>query len=473
MFVRNPGRVHSAGSALCNKNIHFLCKEKHRWHPTPQFKSRRLLIGLLSCLPLLVSCDSREFEPETQNGSEGVNSNVISVQSLEQATSVANPTNTGQSVINGTASAEATSNLQDNQALQNDFLAAEEGEAISVQGDTVAPDSISQSTFNAEQNSSLFADLPEQAPSPLTDQFEQLQSPQQSIGIVLDAEPTVVAFVGDQGVNSSSQAVLQLIKDEGTDLLLIQGDLGYGDENAIAWESNLRNILGRNFPVLTVVGNHDDAEWPLYESFIKQRINRAEGLSCDGEAAIRARCTFRNIQVAQVAIGIDEVPGIEPEDNYDGFIAETFADSLFPWRICSWHKNQALMQLSVKEDETGWEVYNACLDAGAMITMGHAHVYTRTYILNDYETQSVEHFGNEMILEPGKSFSFVNGLGGRDVKPQTREPDAWFASVYTATQNATHGVLFCVLGDRIGECYFKDVNGAIPDRFTLRSRNGL
>ena len=36
-----------------------------------------------------------------------------------------------------------------------------------------------------------------------------------------------VAFIGDQGLNSNSIAVLNLIKDEGAQMVLHQGDLDY------------------------------------------------------------------------------------------------------------------------------------------------------------------------------------------------------------------------------------------------------
>jgi len=58
------------------------------------------------------------------------------------------------------------------------------------------------------------------------------------------APPTVastkVAFIGDQGNNSNSQAVLTLVANEGTDLLLIQGDLGYAANSAVTWDRRYR-----------------------------------------------------------------------------------------------------------------------------------------------------------------------------------------------------------------------------------------
>lgn len=71
---------------------------------------------------------------------------------------------------------------------------------------------------------------------------------------------TKVAFIADQGVGSGSRAVLSLIADENVDIVLIQGDLGTAQQ----WDQNITDALGRNFPVLSVVGNHENFEWNLY-----------------------------------------------------------------------------------------------------------------------------------------------------------------------------------------------------------------
>ena len=48
------------------------------------------------------------------------------------------------------------------------------------------------------------------------------------------------------------------------------------------------------------------------------------------------------------------------------------------------------MQMGNKEDQTGWEVYNACKDGGAIIATGHEHSYHRTNTLIDIENQIVD-----------------------------------------------------------------------------------
>lgn len=286
------------------------------------------------------------------------------------------------------------------------------------------------------------------------------------------APPTVastkVAFIGDQGNNSNSQAVLTLVANEGTDLLLIQGDLGYAANSAVTWDANLTNTLGENFPVLAVVGNHENFEWPTYKRLIKDRIDRIPALSCTGDTGVKALCQFDNIEVVQVASGITEVAGVSPDDNYAEYIRSSYASEFSDrrWRICSWHKTQKDMQAASKGDSTGWEIYDACLDAGSIIAMAHAHSYSRTHLLSSFGEKTVVSESSDMILKPGQSFAFVSGLGGRDVVPQENGGD-WFASIYTASQGATHGALFCDFEISTADCYFKAIDGAIPDKFTL------
>ncbi len=280
------------------------------------------------------------------------------------------------------------------------------------------------------------------------------------------AAPVKVAFVGDQGVGEHAQAVLSLIASEGTDLLLIQGDLGYNDNTAALWETNLDNALGADFPVLTVVGNHENHEWPIYQNLIQKRIDRVDSLSCTGEAGVKAACQFANIDIVQVAPGIREVEGVSPDADYAQFISSSFSDSGDRWRICSWHKNQEALQTGAKSNSTGWAVYDACLNAGAMIALAHEHAYSRTHLLSDFENQTIVHKSNDMTLQPGQSFAFVSGLGGWQVRPQLRGGD-WWASIYTATQGATHGALFCSFEDKTADCYFKAIDGAVPDQFSL------
>ncbi|MBX2837816.1 MAG: metallophosphoesterase [Gammaproteobacteria bacterium] len=276
-----------------------------------------------------------------------------------------------------------------------------------------------------------------------------------------------VAFTGDQGIDEDAQAVLSLIANEGTDLLMIQGDLAYEGQSPYFWEGNLNNFLGRDFPVLTLVGNHESEDWELYEDLIGDRIDRVGDLSCSGRVGVKANCRYKNIDIVQVAPAIYEVPSVPAFDDYHGFIRSSFSGSNNNrWRICAWHKNQRNLQTGRKNNSTGWDVYNACLDAGAIVAVAHQHSYSRTHLLSSFENQSVVHRNNVMRIAPGNSMMFVSGLGGKSIREQTRGGD-WWGSIYTASQGATHGALFCDFGTSKADCYFKAIDGSVPDRFTL------
>jgi len=296
------------------------------------------------------------------------------------------------------------------------------------------------------------------------------QSSQQAAQWLVPSNTTVkVAFTADQSVSSSAEAVLQLIASEGTDLLLLQGDFGYAPNTADTWEEQLNEHLGFDFPVLSVVGNHENHEWPLYKTLITDRVNRVPDLNCNGDVGEKAVCSYRGLQVVHVATGITEVDGVKPKDDYPEYIDTAFENSSARWRICSWHKNQRSMQTGNKGDAAGWGVYQACLSKGAMVATGHEHAYSRTHLMSDFQNQTVKHTNSTLEIKPGQSFAFVSGLGGTNPRPQQRGGD-WWASIYTETQNATHGALFCSFNGLEADCYFKAVNGAVPDTFTLLNR---
>jgi len=251
-----------------------------------------------------------------------------------------------------------------------------------------------------------------------------------------------VAFIADQGTSKNATRVLELISNEGTDLLLIQGDLGYQPGAAMRWELSLKKTLGLNFPVLSVVGNHENHEWEAYKLFQSARINRIPDLKCTGDIGVKAICDFKGLSVVQVAPGITEVEGVKASDGYPEFIVDNFKNSPAKWRICSWHKNQSDMQIGNKSDETGWAVYESCRKVGAMVATGHQHSYSRTHLLSNFEQKQIVNKNNHLVLSEGQSFAFVSGLGGRKTRKQEKDGE-WWAAKYSRSQNAKHGALFC------------------------------
>ncbi len=270
-----------------------------------------------------------------------------------------------------------------------------------------------------------------------------------------------VAFIGDQGLTADAKSVLSLIKNENTDLVMHLGDFDYRDDPE-AWDKQITDILGDKFPYLAIIGNHDVPSWQGYEKKIKERLSKNPEIYCEGRIGVEASCRLGDVTF------VISSPGITSYD-HESLLKNYLQKSTTTWDICVWHKNQSAMQLGFKEDEVGWEVYEICRREGAIVATAHEHSYSRTYLLSSFINQTVDNTSNILKLEKGKSFAFVSGLGGQSIRPQEQKGD-WWASVYTSSQNASPGALFCTFGIKQkdkAECYFKDINKKVIDEFSL------
>ena len=230
--------------------------------------------------------------------------------------------------------------------------------------------------------------------------------------------------------------MLQLVSERGADLLSLQGDFGYDRGAAGRWIENLEAAFEPEFPVLGVVGNHENFEWPIYHRWLVDRAGANEELSCEGMLGVKAICSFRGITIAQIAPGVHEVGGVSPDDDYARYLERELTGSPNRWRICSWHKNQRNMQLGGKTDEAGWGVYEACRRAGGFAATGHEHSYSRTYLMSDFRDREVVHRRSTLEIGQGQSFAFVSGLGGRGIREQRHGGD-WWASTYSGSPQET------------------------------------
>src|ERR1044072_322945 len=161
-----------------------------------------------------------------------------------------------------------------------------------------------------------------------------------------------VAFIGAQGNNANSRAVLTLIKNEGAALVMHQGDFDYGD-NPTAWDNNINTVLGSNFPYFASVGNHDVTQWAGYQQKLQERLARIPGATCTGDLGTKAACHYQGLFFLLLGPGTIGTA-------HDTFARDQLAADNSVWSICSWHKNQQKMQIGGKTDETGWPVYEEC-----------------------------------------------------------------------------------------------------------------
>jgi hypothetical protein len=284
--------------------------------------------------------------------------------------------------------------------------------------------------------------------------------------------PLTVAFIGDQGLTEEARAVLRMIKAEDADLVLVLGDLDYQDD-PVAWDTMITEELGADFPLLVAVGNHDTKRWygsGGYQDLQEARLARLPDVDCRGELGVRSACTFRGLFF--ILSGVGTIPEVPDHPEHVDYLRDQLAQADAIWRICAWHQNQTLMQVGGKEDDVGWQPYEVCREGGAIVATAHEHSYSRTHLMDDFDTQSIASTSNTLVIDEGQSFVFVSGLGGHSIRDQERG-GPWWAAIYTENQSANFGALFCeFFADSAPErarCEFKDIDGNVPDRFELMS----
>ena len=105
-----------------------------------------------------------------------------------------------------------------------------------------------------------------------------------------------VAFIGDQGLGSNAVAVLNLIKSEGADAVVHSGDFDYKDDPA-AWDAQINDILGKDYPYFASVGNHDKNNFygsGGYQEFMEVRMNRL-GITWSGDLGVKSSLKYNGI----------------------------------------------------------------------------------------------------------------------------------------------------------------------------------
>lgn len=299
------------------------------------------------------------------------------------------------------------------------------------------------------------------------------------------------AFIGDQGAGSNADAVLNLIKNEGAHLVIHSGDFDY-THNPTAWDAKISGILGDSFPYFASAGNHDVQEWTGYQQKLQTRLPKITGATCTGTLGTKSHCTYRGLSFILSSIGSISGGGDA------AYISQEFANDTATWKVCDWHKTQSTMQLGAKGDEVGWQVFNACTQAGAIIATAHEHSYQRTKTLKgDISTHTVDATCSDSNATPnadvcvgsGRTFVFVSGMAGKDQRNQDRclgtsvsntcnvsspaDCQQWAACNTTNQNNGTQkfGALFIIFNyqgnPNKAHGYFKLTDGSIKDEFDI------
>ena len=111
-----------------------------------------------------------------------------------------------------------------------------------------------------------------------------------------------VAFIGDQGLGPNAIAVLELIKDEGAQMVLHQGDFDYKDDPG-KWDRQISDVLGSDFPYFASIGHHDVNAWSGYQKKLNERLVKNSDAVCNGDLGVKSSCSYRGLFFLLVAPG--------------------------------------------------------------------------------------------------------------------------------------------------------------------------
>ncbi|KAL2917821.1 hypothetical protein HK105_202694 [Polyrhizophydium stewartii] len=283
-----------------------------------------------------------------------------------------------------------------------------------------------------------------------------------------------VAFTGDQGLGVHPRRVLRMMRDWGAQALVQLGDFDYEDDPE-GFMDQFTEVMGNRFPKFAVVGNHDVAEWYTDKTGYRDRLTKQATKSrvlrnCVGDYGINMVCKFHGIVIVMSGIG---TLGTDHATFIDQALSQ---HSDAKWKLCVWHKNQQKYQTGDKKDETGYLVYDTCRRHGAIVLTSHEHSYARTHLMSDFEGTQIASTSNTLVVQPGRSFVALAGLGGDSIRywKDGLQNNPWWAATAAMDNGVNYGALLCVFHhkgkiDR-ANCKFKDIDGKTWDKFTVVSQ---
>lgn len=279
---------------------------------------------------------------------------------------------------------------------------------------------------------------------------EAIHFPEHLDDVPMRPQPNLkIAYVGDVGILPAGKAVQRMIANFDPALTVHVGDFDYLNLPQ-TWMGQINREIGPDKRYVVNVGNHELLRWggsSGYQALFQQRhvlTNMTQ--YCFGDLGVLEACLFDGVLIMLVGAGTRG-------SGHAAFIDDVFRRYPAQYKVCTWHKNQRLMQIAGKGDQVGWDVYETCVAHGAMVVNGHSHTYSRTYAMSSFERQIITNtdqgssIGNPIVLEPGQSFLFVTGLGGMPFysAEADRDKNPWWAAATTDNidPNADYGATLC------------------------------
>jgi hypothetical protein len=313
-----------------------------------------------------------------------------------------------------------------------------------------------------------------------------------------------VAVFGDTGAGADFKQVLALAKKENANLIMINGDFGYGPKPA-AWAGALLKVIDPDqIGVIGSLGNHDVLDRVQYLKQFKQFRTEKNQLNklCTGQPkiepgpdiiAVDEVCTFGNVSI--VASGIGQVL---TKDYLTNKLSEKLeAAPAANWKLVGYHFTLESMTPGLKPDQNTHSFFDLIRKHGAIGAQAHTHsAMASCPIYSQFKKGNPvlchPEFGKDLedrFIAPGIGMFLDSSLGGKDVRPRKRckNPnesgcehmvDLITADGYTRTDGTKitdftrDGSMFIVFNKNrnpnLAEVYFKSVDNTRVFEFTIR-----
>lgn len=245
-----------------------------------------------------------------------------------------------------------------------------------------------------------------------------------------------VALTGDTEAATNFESVLKLVTAEKANLLMINGDFGYGYSPA-TWQKKVTSTVDINtLPIIATLGNHDvgGTKTDTYINIIQGFRNAKNGLTtaCTGKpgvseghdiTAVDEVCTIGNISIVGSGIG-QVLSKTYLENRLD---AKLKAVPNGNWKLAGYHFTLASMNPGIKGDEATQKFFDIIRQNGAIGAQGHTHIAMASCPISSTfqkgaAVQCHPSFTNpaERFIMPGTGIYVDSSLGGKEARPRLR-----------------------------------------------------
>ncbi|MGE3973988.1 MAG: metallophosphoesterase [Bdellovibrionales bacterium] len=249
------------------------------------------------------------------------------------------------------------------------------------------------------------------------------------------ADEFKIALIGDTEAGAGFGSVLKLIATEKANVVMINGDLGYGSSPDM-WKGRLTSSIDTDsIAVIGTLGNHDvGSNTSKYVSIFDNLRTDKNGLktACTGSVGVSEGhdivaadevCTFGNVSIVSNAIG-QIFTKTYLENRLEAKLKIIPATN---WKLVGYHFTLSSMNPGLKGDESSFRFFDLIRQYGAIGAQAHTHsAMASCPISSPFKSGSAIQCHPEFkslegrFVMPGTAVYVDSSLGGKEARNRGR-----------------------------------------------------